>query len=196
MNEYNDPHLDTKGVEQLGRIIALHSSHPDGAMAVLDQLIAAYPKSAQLWVSKGIFTKTKNIQDRKRCFQKAAEVNENFYDAYRRWASCARIGACIFYTGSPKDRNEFMAGIVGFARTPETSQVLYAKTHPELFMEDWKEQYTASLGIMRKGLQVADRSLWTEEEFGKFDHEYLSLSTLDDDGKKFFVLMEWVKNNK
>lgn len=123
MNKYRDQHLDAKGVERLDGIIALHQSDPNSAMRALDQLIVAYPKSAQLWISKGYFTKTNDIQDRKRCFAKAAETNDNFYDAYRHWASCIRIEPCSYYGGTPMGRNRFMAGLIGLAKTPEKERL-------------------------------------------------------------------------
>lgn len=196
MHKYKDVHLDTKGAEQLDRIISIHKSAPDDAMRVLDQLIAAYPKSAQLWVSKGIFTKTKHIEDRKECFEKAVKVNDGFYDGYRRWATCIRIGTCSFYhSSSSLGRLKFMQSMTQFSLLPTDQHVEFAADHPELLQPNWKERFDASLDITLLGIQLADRTHFTEDEFGEFIDTYNQLRNLPDEIRPYIILIEWAISN-
>ena len=196
MHKYKDVHLDTKGAEQLDRIISIHKSAPDDAMRVLDQLIVAHPKSAQLWVSKGIFTKTKHIEDRKECFERAVKVNGGFYDGYRRWATCIRIGTCSFYhTSSPLERIRFLQAMMEFSLLPIDQHVEFAAGHPELLQPNWKERFDVSLDITLVGIQLADRTHFTEDEFGELIDTYNQLRNLPDEIRPYIILMEWTTSN-
>ena len=73
MNNHKDLHLGANAVKQLQGIIVCHRSCPNRAMSVPEQLILAYTKSAQLYVSKRIFAKTNDIKDKK-LFRKGGVV--------------------------------------------------------------------------------------------------------------------------
>ena len=196
MNYYRDIHLDDSGVDLLEKIIGISQDDPIQALGLIDEMIAIYPESPQLWVSKSVIIPPNFALYRRECCKKAIDLDNFFYNGYYYLAKNQRLSGTVFCNyDSPAQLSEAIEPIMKWARWMQVDTEAgfdFLDKSPQLFTNDWDELYARSLSTQLFGLSCInqDRIRYTQGEVGNFTEQCQSYETENSVWQKFHIMNE------